>query len=129
MYCTLRLLKLDRDRKKILLNDKTSYSYDKIILCIEKASYMLQNHFVSRKGIQKMKNYFTVESLSSGKRCLDWFQSSCEKFHKDGYIIILGLNLHSLAIVNSLIETGAPAKNILIVKEHQFRYLASKHNS
>ena len=90
--------------------------YDKILLCIENSCYSLKNSFSSRKGIDGMKNYFTIDSLSSGRQCLDWIQNSCEKYQKDGYIIVFVFNLHALAVINSLIEIGAPASCILLVK-------------
>ena len=99
-----KLAKIDRDNKKIYLNNNLSYSYDKMLLCVDTASYSLQNHFMSRKGVKKMKNFFTVESLTSAKTCLDYIQNTNEKFRKDGYVIILGQNLHALAMINSLIK-------------------------
>ena len=108
--------KIDRQNRKIEVNNNVSYTYDKLLLCVDTSSYSLNNHFVCRKGIRNMKNFFTIESLTSSRRCLDWFQTQSEKFSKDGYIIILGHSLHALAVINSLIELGAPAKCILLVK-------------
>ena len=121
LFSTVNILlarptRINRVKKKIKISDNVEYSYDKLLLCVERCSYSLNNHFVCRKGIRNMKNFFTIDSLTSGRKCLDWFQGSCEKHPKDDYIIILGHNLHALAITNSLIEMGAPAKSILLVK-------------
>ena len=112
-----RLTHIDRQKQRLGVNGgPSSVSYDKIILCLEKSSYSLDNTFVTRKGITKMNNFFTLESLSSGKRCLEYFQTSVDNMSKDGYIILLGHNLHSIATINSLIELGAPAKCFLLVR-------------
>ena len=110
-----RLDRIDRKSKKVFLSNNLSYSYDKMLLCVDTASFSLQNHFMSRKGVKNMQNFFTVESLTSAKACLDYFQNTNEKLRKDGYVIILGQNLHALAMINSLIEVGTPAKSILLV--------------
>ena len=107
--------RIDRDNKKVFINDKYSCSYDKLVFCLESASHAFDNNFVCRKGILRMHNYFSIESLSSAKKCLDWFLTANERGLKDGYIIILGHNLHSLSIINSLLETGAHGRSILMV--------------
>ena len=121
LYSTVNILlakvtKIDRVNKVIQISDNVKYSYDRLLLGVEKSSYSLNNHFVCRKGIRKMKNFFTIDSLTSGRNCLDYFQARCEKYPKEGYIVILGHSLHALSITNSLIEMGAPAKSILLVK-------------
>ena len=121
LYSTVNILlanvtKIDRKDKVIKTSDNVKYSYDRLILGVENSSYSLNNHFVCRKGIRKMKNFFTIDSLTSGRNCLDYFQGRCENYPKEGYIIILGHSLHALSITNSLIEMGAPAKSILLVK-------------
>merc|ERR1712012_1486543 len=103
-----RLDRIDRKSKKVFLSNNLSYSYDKMLLCVDTASFSLQNHFMSRKGVKNMQNFFTVESLTSAKACLDYFQNTNEKLRKDGYVIILSQNLHALAMINSLIEVGTP---------------------
>ena len=60
---------------------------------MEKTSFSLHNSFVSKKGINKMNNFFSLETLSAGQACLDWFQTSVESQGKEGYIIVLGHNL------------------------------------
>ena len=111
-----RVTSIDRDNQRITVNKGSSFSYDKILLCVEKSSYSLHNSFVSKKGINKMNNFFSLETLSAGQACLDWFQTSVESQGKEGYIIVLGHNLHAIATINSLIELGAPAKCFLLVK-------------
>ena len=111
-----RVTSIDRDSQTVTVNEGSSFPYDKILLCVEKSSYSLNNSFVSRKGISKMKNFFTLENLSAGQACLDWFQTSFDSLGREGYIIILGHNLHAVATINSLLELGAPAKCFLLVR-------------
>ena len=111
-----RISHIDRTHQRIVVDGGSAFSYDKIILCVEKSSYSLNNSFVTRKGINRMSNFFTLETLSAGKRCLDYFQTSVDNMTKDGYIIIIGHNLHAIATINSLIELGAPARCFLLVR-------------
>ena len=111
-----KVTNIDRVERRIRINSEGSITYDNILLCVESCFYSMSRLCSPRKGLEAMKNYFIIDCQSAGKQCLDWVQSTGENYQKDGYIIVFGFSLHSLAVINSLIEIGAPASCILLVK-------------
>ena len=109
---------LDREACRVGIEDKegkvSPLSYDILLICIERTHYSLG---LGRKR-ELPSNYFAPDSLEGAASCLRAAQTYVEA-GREGYIIVLGLNLHALAVVNSLIEAGAAPSCILLVKTQE----------
>ena len=115
-----KLVWIDREGARVGLQGtegEQSLHYDRLVLCLERSHYSLP---VARLEREAPSNYCVPDCLQAAARALHWLQGcSMEARKKEGYIIVIGLNLHSLAVVNSLLEAGAPPSCILLVKtEH-----------
>ena len=109
---------LDRANCRVGIEDKegkvSPLSYDILLVCIERTHYSL--------GLGRNRdpppNYCVPDSLEEAANCLRSAQTFVDA-GREGYIIVLGLNLHALAVVNSLIEAGAAPSCILLVKTQE----------
>ena len=116
---------LDRTKCRVGIKGKegkvSPLSYDILLLCLERTHYSL--------GLGRNRdpppNYFAPDSLQEASACLRAAQSLVEG-GREGYIIVLGLNLHALASVNSLIEAGAAPSCILLVKTEECTSVGSR---
>ena len=116
---------LDRTKCRVGIKGKegkvSPLSYDILLLCLDRTHYSL--------GLGRNRdpppNYFAPDSLQEASACLRAAQSLVEG-GREGYIIVLGLNLHALASVNSLIEAGAAPSCILLVKTEECTSVGSR---
>ena len=96
---------------------QTVLLYDRLVLCVERDHYLLGLARLDREGAA---NYVVPDCLQEAARCLRWVRGCCSEATKqEGYIIVLGLTLHSLAVVNSLLEAGASPGSVLLVKTQE----------
>jgi hypothetical protein len=114
-----RLAGLDRTGQVVTVEDgegrATDLPYDRLVLLLERTHYSLG--LAGGRARETAANYCVPDCLQEAARCLRWVQGCCgEARRQEGYIIVLGLNLHALAVVNSVIEAGAPPACVLLVR-------------